>query len=48
MAAYQAKHGKEYMEDDEPMPFLVYERDPKTKEFKQNKQKSILPKSAIN
>lgn len=47
-AFYQAKYGKEYFEDEDPMPFLVFERDPKTKDFKANKQKSVLPKNAIN
>jgi hypothetical protein len=32
----------------EPLPFVVYERDEKTKEFKINKQKSMLSKSAFN
>lgn len=42
------KYGKHYVEDLDPMPFMVFDRDPKTKEIRANKAKSVIPKSAIN
>lgn len=48
MKDYQSKNGREYIEDQEPLPVMIYERDPRTKEFKANKQKSIIPKSVLN
>lgn len=38
----------EYKEDEDPLPYMVFERDPRTREFRPNKVKSVLPRSAIN
>lgn len=48
LESYKAKHGKEYLEDLEPLPSMVFEWDPRYREFKANKQKSVLPRSALN
>jgi hypothetical protein len=42
------KYGKEYIEDLEPLPYMVFEWDPRYREFRPNKQKSVLPRSALN
>lgn len=39
-------YGKNYVEEKEPQPFMVFDRDPKTGVFRPNKQRSYLPKGS--
>lgn len=45
---YLIHFGKNYVEDMEPSPFMIFDRDPKTGVFRPNKQRSYLPKGTVS
>lgn len=46
-ARYLQVYGKNYVEDQEPQPFMIFDRDPKTGQFRPNKARSYLPKGSV-